>query len=457
MSMIDTPMMGALGRFLDLAVVRHSLITSNLANIDTPGYSRQRPVLVEGDPLVVPPLTFGSGVVLLKLEGLRDPILELRLHSETQQQGRLDALVSALSEVQVMFSGSDNDIGSRLSAFFNSLNQLSTDPASLSLRQAVLTAAGNLATAFRNSTRNLQLQRSSLDLNVGQAVDQVNVLTSQIAKLNGQIHTLENLNQEASDFVDQRNVLIRQLSSLIDVSVIQSDNGITLTTSNGTALVADQRSFALDVQMDVSGVQHIFGQGSDITTGLTGGKIAGLIEARDQKIPGILADLDTLAAGLADAVNAAHRQGFDLSGNAGGDFFVPPPVGGQGAAAGFAVNLTDPALLAASSDGSPGSNGNLALLSAVQNQAIAGGRTPTDFYADLVFRVGSDVANGVADLDASQLVLRQLEDQRASVSGVSLDEEAANLVRYQRAFEAAARVVTTISDMTEVAVNLGRY
>jgi flagellar hook-associated protein 1 len=431
--------------------------SNNVANANTPGYSRQRAVLVEGQPLVVPPLTFGSGVVLQRIESLRDPILELRLHAETQQQGQLDALVSALNQVQVMFNDSDNALGERIAAFFNSLNQLSTDPASLSLRQAVLTAASNLGTSFHNATKNLQLQRASLDLNVGQAVSQVNVLTSQIAKLNGQIHSLENLNQEAGDFVDQRNVLIRQLSELIDVSVIQSDNGIALTTSNGTALVADQKSFDLTAQMDASGVQHVFAQGTDITSAIAGGKISGLIAARDVKIPGVLADLDTLAAGIATAENNAHRMGYDLSGNAGGDLFVPPPAGGTGAASAFALNFTDPALLAASSDGSPGSNGNLAQLAAVRNQTVAGGRTPTDFYADLVFRVGSDISNGTADLDASALVLRQLEDQRAGVSGVSLDEEAANLIRYQRAFEASARVVSTISDMTEVAVNLGRY
>jgi flagellar hook-associated protein 1 FlgK len=244
---------------------------------------------------------------------------------------------------------------------------------------------------------------------------------------------------------------------LIDVSVIQSDNGLTLTTSNGTALVAGQRSFDLQTQPDVSGVQHIFAQGADITSKITRGQIAGLLQVRDQKIPGILSDLDTLAAGLVNALNTANRSGFDLSGNPGGDLFVPPPAGGQQAAASFAVQITDPALLAASSDGSPGSNGNLALLSAVQNQAIANGQPPIDFYANLVFRVGSEVANSTADMDASELVLRQLEDQRGGISGVSLDEEAANLIRYQRAFEASARVVTTISDMTEVAVNLGRY
>src|SRR5262249_19246481 len=133
-------------------------------------------------------------------------------------------------------------------------HQLSTDPGSLALRQGVLTAAGNLASGFQTITRNLESQRVNLDLNVVQAVTQINTLTAQIAQLNGQITGLENLGKDASAFIDQRDQLINQLSELVDVSTIQSDNGLTLTTSNGTALVAGTRSFDFTTQIDVSGV-----------------------------------------------------------------------------------------------------------------------------------------------------------------------------------------------------------
>jgi flagellar hook-associated protein 1 FlgK len=123
----------------------------------------------------------------------------------------------------------------------------------------------------------------------------------------------------------------------------------------------------------------------------------------------------------------------------------------------MSVQITDAAQIAASSDGSPGSNGNVAQLLAVHDQGVAGGKKPLDYYANLVFGIGSDVANGTAEQDATGLVLGQLQDQRGSVSGVSLDEEAANLLQYQRAYEAAAKVVTTINDMLQTAVNLGRY
>ena len=138
----------------------------------------------------------------------------------------------------------------------------------------------------------------------------------------------------------------------------------------------------------------------------------------------------------------------------GGNLFVPPPVSGKGAAANLAVQITDPALIAASSDGTAGSNGNVAVLSAVQNQAVAGGQTPTDYYSNIVFSVGNDVSNGSAELSSSQLVLNQLQDQRGSISGVNLNEEAANMVEYQRAYDAAANVVTTINDMLFTVINM---
>lgn len=454
-SLFGTMSIALSGLLADQAAL--DITSNNVANSNTPGFSRQRPVFLEGDPFVQGSLTFGTGVVLESVQSLRDPILELRLNDETQQRSQLDATVSAMQQVEVMFSGSSGDIGTQLTGFFNSLQQLSTTPADPSTRQGVLTAAGNLASAFRTTVNNLQNQRSNLDLSVVQTVNQINVLTAQIATLNQQVSSIENLHEAAGTFIDQRTQLIRQLSELTDVSIVKSDNSLTITTSKGTPLVANTRSFALSTQADSSGVQHVFASTSDITDKLTAGKLAGLIDVRDQKIPNLVADLDTLASGLVTAINAAHRNGSDLAGQPGGDLFVPTPAGGVGAAAGFVLAINDPSKLAASSDGSPGSNGNVAQMLRVQDQTVAAGQTPTDFYAGMVFRLGSEISNSSAARDASDLILRQLEDQRSAVSGVSMDEEAANLVQYERAYEAAARVITTVNEMTSTAIQLGRY
>jgi len=442
-----------------LRASQQSLETSanNVANANTPGFTRQRPVLVPGDPVVLGRLSFGTGVVVEKLQSLRDPILELRLNQESQSQGKLDSVLSALQQIQVNFSGTDSGIGDAISKFFDSLQQLSTDASNPSLRQGVLTAAGNLASAFNITAKNLQNQRSNLDLNVVETVGEINTLTAQIAGVNQQIADLENVHQDASAFVDKRTTLIRQLSNLIDVSVIQTEHGITLTTASGTPLVAEMRSFPLSTLIGSGGTHGVFSGTADISSSIASGKLGGLLAARDQTIPSLQNNLDQLATGLATALNTAHRAGFDLNGNPGGDLFVPPPTGGAGAAGALSLAITDPSQVAASSDGTPGSNGNLAVLSAVHDQAVAGGQTPLDFYSNIVFQVGSDTANTSADLDASDLILQQLEDQRSSISGVSLDEEAANMVRYQTAYQAAARVVTTINQMLDDVVNLGRY
>jgi flagellar hook-associated protein 1 len=428
--------------------------TNNVANVNTPGYSREVPVLVTSDPVVVDPLTFGTGVTLQTIESVRDPILESRIQQETQTQGQLSSLVSALQQAQVGFTSNTGDIGTALSNFFDSLNQLSTSPADLSLRQGVLTAASNLATAFNVTANNLTAQRTNLDQSVEQAAGQINQLTQQIAKLNGQISNLQNVGENAGTFIDQRTQLIDQLSSLVDVSVIPSDNTLTLTTANGTALVAGQQSFQLATKPDPSGVQHIFAQGADITSTIVSGQLGGLLQARDQQIPSIQSQLDTLAAGLANAINGVQTKGFDLNGNAGTNLFNPPPAFGTGAAASLSVAITDPALIAASSDGTAGSNGNIETMYALRNQTVIQGQSPTDYYSGIVFNVGNATANASAEQSASNLVLQQLNDQRSSISGISLDQEAANMVRYQQAYAASAQVVSSINSMMQTVINM---
>lgn len=430
--------------------------SNNVANVNTPGYSRQVPVLVASDPIVEDPLTFGTGVTLQSIQSVRDPVLESQIQQETQTQGQLSALVSALSQTQTNFSSTGGDIGSAISQFFDSVNQLSTSPADLSLRQNVLTAAGNIATAFNVASNNLTAQRTSLDQGVEQTVGQINQLTAEIAQLNGQISNVENAGQSAGTFVDQRNQLINQLSSLVDVSVIPSGNSLILTTANGTALVDGQHSFQLSTRPDAAGAQHIFSQGSDITSSIVSGQLGGMLAARDQQIPAIQTQLDTLAAGLANAVNNVQTGGYDLNGNAstGHNLFTPPPASTLGAASSLSVALTDPALIAASSDGSAGSNGNAEALYALRNQAVINGQSPGDYYSNIIFNVGNAAANATASQSASSLVLQQLNDQRSSVSGVSLDEEAANMMRYQQAYAASAQVISSINSMMQTVINM---
>jgi flagellar hook-associated protein 1 len=441
-----------------LSVSQQEMATTsnNVANANTPGYSREVSDIAASQPITEGSISLGTGVMLDKIESLRDSILQIEIGQSTQQNSALNASLTQLQQIQTQFSSSTSGIGADISNFFESLQQLAPDPTNLNLRQSVLDAANTLATDFNNAANTLQTQSSNIDQAVVGTVTQVNSLTSQIASIDQQISNVQGATDGngSGTLIDTRNNLIQQLSTLIDIQVIPTGQGITLATSNGTTLVSGSTSSALTTELG-GGMHDIFAGTQDITSSFTGGSLAGLIPVRDQDIPSIGSSLDQLASGLANGLNTANAQGFDLNGAAGGNIFAPPPANGVGAAAALAVSMTDPSLIAASSDGTSGSNGNLAVLSAVATTDLAGGQTPIGTYASLVSQVGSETATTSADADSSGLILQQLQDQNGSVSGVSLNEEAANLIQYQTAYQAAAKVVSTINLLLLDAVNLG--
>jgi flagellar hook-associated protein 1 FlgK len=436
-----------------------SITSNNIANVNTPGYARQVPVFEENPPVTMGSLEFGTGVTLEQAQTIRDNILQIRIDQESQQSGQLNSFVNSMNQVQALFNEAAGvGLQTPLSNFFSAWQQLATDPTNLNYRQNVLTAGQNLADAFHQISSSLSSQQSDLNLSVQQTVQQVNSLTSQIAQINGQVAALSGAGEDPSTLINQRDQLTQQLSTLIDVNYVDAgNNSLTLTTSSGAPLVVGNQSFSLSTSTDpTTGLAHIYSQGNDITSSISSGQLAGQLQVRDQQIPTILSNLDTLAAGVANAVNAQSVLGTDLNGNPGTDFFTPPPASGQGAAASMAVAITDPSLIAASSDGTTGGNGNAQTIAGLANQAIVSGQTPDSFYAGMVAQIGDTVSNAQSEQSANQLVLQQLTNQQGALSGVSLNEEAANLLQFQQAYDAMSRVVTIISNMTNEAVNLGQ-
>jgi flagellar hook-associated protein 1 len=428
--------------------------TNNVANINTPGYTREEPILEESDPIIQGNIAYGGGVRVEGIQSLSDNLLNLQVSDETQQQSQSQAYVNAMNQVQTLFPDDTTGIGAQISAFFQSLNNLSTDPSDLTLRQDVLSSADDMASSFNSTSNQLTQTGQQLDLDVQQQVQQVNQITQQIAALNTQLSEVSSTGQDYASYEDQRSNLIQQLSGLIDVSQVSDGNSLTLTTKQGAALVVDGSAYALTTSPDANGVQQIYSaQGNEITSQISGGSLGGILQARDQAIPTLQTQLDSLASGLVQALNAANQMGTDLNGNPGGNLFQP--ITGTGAAASMTVAITDPALLAAGSDGSSGSNGNIANLTAVANQAVSNGMTPSDAYGNMVFQVGTDVSDGNTELSASTAMLSQLQQQQSSVSGVSLDEEASNLLLYQRAYQASAEAITAVNTMLQTVINMG--
>lgn len=429
---------------------------NNIANANTPAYTRERPNLVEQPPIQLDHLQFGEGVTLQSVQSIRDPVLELRIQQENSNQGQLNAFIGGMNQVQSLFNETGGaGLSSVLNQFFGSLQSLTADPTSIPLRQGVLSAAGNLTNAFHAASSDLNQVQTGLDQTLTQNVSQVNQLTPQIANLSGQIDALQAQGGDTGTLVDQRTNLVNQLSSLIGLTVTNNASGnYTLSTQNGSLLVVGNQSFSLSTKLDPStGMQHIYSNGSDITSTITEGTLGGIIQARDTSIPSAQSSLDTLAYDLTQSFNTQHAAGFDLSGAAGGNFFTPL-ASVAGSAANFSVAITDPAKIAASSDGTPGSNGNAQLLAGLQTQPIIGGQNVTDYYANLVNDVGNQVSYANSQQQSESALLQQLHNQLTSVSGVSIDEEATNLVLYQQAYQASAQVVSMVNQLMQTTINM---
>jgi flagellar hook-associated protein 1 FlgK len=205
-------------------------------------------------------------------------------------------------------------------------------------------------------------------------------------------------------------------------------------------------------------MNDVYAQGTDITSGIAGGQLQGLISARDDSVPSTQSSLDNLAARLISAVNQQQKDGFDLTGSQGADFFTPPTPSASGSNAGAAatmtVALTNPDQVAASSDGTQGDNRNATAMADLQNASIISGQTAGDYYSNLIDQVGNNVSNATSEQEAVGLVLQQLTNQQSSISGVSLDEEAANLITHQQAYEAAARVINVVDELTSATIDM---
>ncbi len=427
--------------------------SNNIANANTPGYTREVPQFTETPLNQVNDQLLGGGVSLNGLQSVRDELLNLQIQQQTSSQSSVDTQSTSLQQVQTYFTSTGGDIASALSSFSSSLAELSANSSDAAVQQTVLSSGQNLANAFNSTANGLTSVQSAANTQVTQTIAQINTLTTQIAQLNGQLWQLQASGQDGGTVQDQRDQAVLQLSQLTNIAVTQSSDGETITTGNGSPLVMGSQSFSLQTATGSNGMQQVLdSSGNNITASIQGGQLGGAIQIRDQVIPGYLNQLNTLATQFGASFNAAQAQGFDSNGNKGQNFFTVPSVN---AAAGFSVAITDPALIAVSSDGSSGSNGNVANLSATLTSKLPSGQTPAQAYASLVYQVGNATSTATSQSSAIGQNLLQLTNQQSSVSGVNIDEETTNLIKYQQAYEAAARIVSTIQALGTVTLDMG--
>jgi flagellar hook-associated protein 1 FlgK len=459
-----TSLMGLARQSLMAEQAALNITSNNVANQNTPGYTRQVVNWQTRDSVTIGSMVVGGGVSVGQAGiSQRDRILEQRVQQQTQIQAQSQALESALQQVQNIFgltststSATSTQLGSAMDSFFNALSSLTANPSDATTRQKVLSAANGLAGAFNTASNQMAQIATSLNQQVSSDVDQVNSLISTIASLNRQISS-NSPDHDAGVVEDQRQQAIAQLSQYIGLNQISTEaNGITLTTTNGEVLVSGAQAYTLSTTQ-IAGKTHILAgsAGQDVTQGLTGGGLGGTLEARDQQLPLFQSSLDGLAYGIGTQVNQINAQGLDGNGNPGQPLFQLPATA-NGAAGLIQMATSDPLAIAAAAtgEGSTG-NSNALLLAQLASSTIVAGQTPSSFYATLLGQIGSATAAATTDNAAQQATLAQLTTQRNALSGVSLDEEAANLTNYQRAYEAAAKVFSIVDLLMATALNLG--
>ncbi len=441
--------------------------SNNVANANTPGYTLETPVFQSSDSVTINGISYGQGVQMTAAQSQRSLVLDASVQQQTQTQQATNSQWTALTQVENIFnqvttstssSTGVNSLGDLVTNFFNSLSQLAATPSSVSLRESVLTAAGQMTSAFNSAATQLNQQTASLNTQVQGVVSQINPLLTSIAQLNQQI-SASSPSAGAGQLEDQRQYDLQQLSQYIGINVVRNeDNSMTVTTTGGALLLSKSQAFQLTTS-NVGGNVDVFtsapGGAADITAAQTsgGGQLAGLLTTRNQDIPSILGQINTLASGVATQINSVQAGGTDLNGNAGQPLFA---ISATDPAASLSVALTNPSLIAASAPGNgPGDNTNLESMINVQNLATVSGQTPANFYASFISTLGSEVSGLNTQNQAQQASLTQVQSQVNALSGVSLNEEAANLQTYERAYQSASQVFNIIDTLVMSALNLG--
>lgn len=440
----------------------------NIAGANTPGFSRQRVDLVSAYPFPLAQIgTLGTGVDVKDITRIRDMLLDSQFRDAQQTLGRQEAEEAALAKVEALFGEpSDNGLAGTMSALFASFEDLANHPTDLAVRTVVRDKARSLVDQFHRLDNGLE--RLKLDLNneiVGVA-KQVNGLAQQIADLNNQIAMSEGGGGSANDLRDQRDHAVDELTKLVGGSIMEDADGqIRVTVGGGLTIVDGSTSVALEAKvLGVSdptypdSVRLMLG-GMMMTPG--GGKLAGLLEARNSTtgfIKGVQSQLDTLAKAIVDRVNAIHVAGYGLDGVGGRNFFTytSPPSGVTGAARLISLDPiieTNVTTIAAASTANPGDNGTARALAALQDDAggltLPSGQSATfgAYVSSLVGDLAEQEAGAKRSVNLQTTVAEFLIGQRDQVSGVSLDEEMTDLIRFQKAYEAAAHFTNVVNDL----------
>ena len=450
-SIMDTSLSALFAAQAGLATTGH-----NIANANTEGYSRQETLFTARRPDMTAVGAIGRGVEIQGIRRIQDDFVLNNLRSQTARGESYAAVDSALSEVESILGSVDNDhLGNALSNFFKAWNAMSQPPITASMKENVVSSAVSLVTDLHSIDDSLTALETNIESSIQLEIGNLNRLLTQVADLNEQIMAAESGGEVANDLRDQRDLLITQVSAIAEVSVYEREDGTKDVILAGRTMVTRDKvtTFESSYEDTPDGYRMtVVTGGNKRSVTLSTGKLEGLLTSRDVQVRDVREQLDGLARKLIEEVNYLHTQGRTPT-SSGLEFFTGDGLHTIGVSQALQSN---PALVATGRTGAPGDNEIALAIANLGNvsSGATGDQTVSDVYRALLTDLASNRSTFEFMVENQQNVVSSLETKMASISGVSLDEEGAAMVRYQNSYQAAAKVVTTVQQLYDTLMNM---
>lgn len=451
-----------------LQATRSAMTTTghNIANVNSEGYSRQTVEVTAGPTIPAGRLTFGTGAWTKSIERVNDEYLDKRIHTENRNFGHIEEKSNYLEQTEQIFNEANSEGMNRVTTnFFNEFRKLSGDPENEAVRASVREASKQLVDEVRRMDRSLKDVQANIDNRVDGYVRDVNALAKEVRDLNIMIQKTDAEGSAAPDLHDKRDLALKKLGGIVDISVSKDKNSrVTVTMAGHVALVAGEQLTELSVMRSPADPKTGKKEGrldiyvnepvpTKFTDKIKTGRLGGLLEVRDKDITQSQEEIDQIAHALAEGVNSVHVQGFGKDGGTGRLFFKNT---GTVEGAAERIDLSDDVkenlgAIAAAKDPNSASDNRIAIaISGLENaRGLLEGTTITDKYNSIVSEMGVKTAAAKKATVFQKDVLSQLENTRESLVGVNLDEETSNLIRFQHAYAANAKVLSVADEMMQ--------
>ncbi len=423
-----------------------STIQNNIGNANTPGFADQNLTLVADS--FNPSAQLWGGLSAGPLASTRSEYVEQSVRTQTTLLGSAEQKSADLAPLQSLFDlSSTTGVSGSLDSFFNSFSALSVNPNDTVARQTVMTQAQTLATSFNQAAGGILTAANNVRQQSVNSVATINRIAADLAAVNQRYAVTPGGSADAG-LDAQVHTDLENLSEVANFTVLNTNGQINVYLGGQTPLVLGVQSFK--VSADLSTPQTVIRdwQGNDVTSQITGGQLGAQVQETNVTLPGYTGSLNTLAQTLADTVNNALSQGVDQNGN-------PPAMNlfTYDATAGAAYTLAvTPGMtadqIAAATSLAPGGNGNALAIAQLATAATVNGFTFTQAFGNLGQQLGTDIANAKQNQSEQQNLVTQAQAQRAAVSGVNLNTEAAKLLQFQQSYQAVAKVVSTLNSLT---------